>query len=431
MAKRSWYRWGTFPFRFDGRLLYAGKSLLDLPEKEAHVLRLLLEAVPHDVSKEELRQQVFGPRADRGSVDSAVCRLRAILERPSGKENRRKTYVKTVPGRGYAFVHEFNVVFEPSAHSVAECKVGRAYWNERERGALWKAKECFDQALQRDRGFPGAHAALADCYAILGSYWWISPKDGAAKAKAAVERALEFDRTLAEPRATRGFVRSLFERRWSAAEAEFEHVVEHAPDYGVGHHWYALYLSAKNQLGLAIEEIEEARQCDANSRSIDVHAATIRYWDRNYDAAEQACERAIQFHPDFWYARYQLGLVHEARGRFEKAVETLEKASECLSDSSTMLTAALARARALAGDREAAAHALEALRNPTTGRGSAFFHLATARAALGDQDGAFSALNDAIDAHDVWVAFLAVDPRVDALRPDPRFAAALKRLNLA
>jgi hypothetical protein len=50
-------------------------------------------------------------------------------------------------------------------------------------------------------------------------------------------------------------------------------------------------------------------------------------------------------------------------------------------------------------------------------------------AALGNRDQAFEYLDAALSVRDARLALLKVDPKWDALRSDPRFAATLRRMN--
>ena len=53
-----------------------------------------------------------------------------------------------------------------------------------------------------------------------------------------------------------------------------------------------------------------------------------------------------------------------------------------------------------------------------------FVHeLGVIRAALGDHDHAFTWFVRAVHERSGWIAYLRVDPRLDALHPDPRFAS--------
>jgi len=50
--------------------------------------------------------------------------------------------------------------------------------------------------------------------------------------------------------------------------------------------------------------------------------------------------------------------------------------------------------------------------------------------ALGDHDAAFEALERAYEDRRGWLAYLRVEPAVDPLRGDPRFARLLERMRL-
>jgi hypothetical protein len=50
--------------------------------------------------------------------------------------------------------------------------------------------------------------------------------------------------------------------------------------------------------------------------------------------------------------------------------------------------------------------------------------------ALGDLDEAFEWLGRAFEERSPWIGYMHVDPRMDPLRSDPRFDAALRRARL-
>jgi hypothetical protein len=55
---------------------------------------------------------------------------------------------------------------------------------------------------------------------------------------------------------------------------------------------------------------------------------------------------------------------------------------------------------------------------------------ALVHAGLGERDAALAALDRAYDVRDVHLMYLAVDPKWDDLRSDPRFRALLERCRL-
>jgi hypothetical protein len=56
--------------------------------------------------------------------------------------------------------------------------------------------------------------------------------------------------------------------------------------------------------------------------------------------------------------------------------------------------------------------------------------VALLHAALGDADAAVACLQQAYDAHDFWLVWMAREPRLDCLRGDPRFRALVARVGL-
>ena len=58
------------------------------------------------------------------------------------------------------------------------------------------------------------------------------------------------------------------------------------------------------------------------------------------------------------------------------------------------------------------------------------YFLATAYAGLGDKDKAFEWLETAYRERVDWITYLKVDPELDPLRSDPRYADLLRRIGL-
>jgi hypothetical protein len=59
-----------------------------------------------------------------------------------------------------------------------------------------------------------------------------------------------------------------------------------------------------------------------------------------------------------------------------------------------------------------------------------FFLLAAYHAELGEKDKAFAALNKSYENREVLIAGLKVDPRLDPLRSDPRFAELMRKVGI-
>jgi len=111
---------------------------------------------------------------------------------------------------------------------------GRYYWNKRGK-RLQQSIGLFNNALDADPTFAPAYAGMADAYVQLGYSSLYRPEDAFLKARAAAQRALELDSSLAEPHATLGFVALYYDWDWPTAEREFQRALAINPGYATAH----------------------------------------------------------------------------------------------------------------------------------------------------------------------------------------------------
>jgi tetratricopeptide (TPR) repeat protein len=305
---------------------------------------------------------------------------------------------------------------------------GRFLWNKRTRTSLNEAIRHFERAIAADPATALAYSALADCHLILGSMLWIPPRAAAAAANAAIAHALRLDDSLAEPHAAAGFVRSQYEYRWEEAEDAFNRALELNANYATAHHWYGFFLPALGRHDQAIAELRRAEALDPFSPIIGTNVGTALFWARQYDAALEQLHIVLGRHPDFWIAHWTVGYVREQTGDYAAAIRAHREAIAREGGTSPVLAASLARACALSGEREEAVRLIAGLSGQSC---VSLFHLATAYAALGERDTAFRCLGEACAHGESWAGFLAVDPRLDSLRDDPRYAGLVRKLRLS
>lgn len=81
----------------------------------------------------------------------------------------------------------------------------------------------------------------------------------------------------------------------------------------------------------------------------------------NYEAAQADLEEALASAPDFLEAHYNLGIVYERRGAYDKAIAAYQNAAknDRLNTHSVKISLAIGRAQALAGHGEAAVTSFE------------------------------------------------------------------------
>ncbi|HXY18623.1 MAG TPA: protein kinase [Gemmatimonadales bacterium] len=307
---------------------------------------------------------------------------------------------------------------------------GRHLWNQRSTGALEQSVEEFDRALAIDPGHAPAQAAIADSYVILGVYSHRRPDEVMPKAKAAAERALELDPTLAEAHTSLACVRALYEWDWAAADALFRRAIAHNPQYATAHQWYAMNcLVPQGRFPEAQAELDRALALDPLSLAVHISVGLRHFYARDLAAAAAELEKTLKLNAEFGAAYYFLGHAYIAMGRYDEAIDPLRRAVS-LQGGSAETMAAQATAHALAYQRpEAEALLADLERRAREGYVSPAL-LAQVHLALGDHAAALDRLEEAAERRAADVVWLKVHPIYDAIRGHPRFRKLLETTKL-
>jgi serine/threonine-protein kinase len=306
---------------------------------------------------------------------------------------------------------------------------GRYLWNRRTEQTLKRAVGFFQQAIEKDPGYAAAYAGLADCYAVYNSYQVEPPKESGPKARAAAMKALELDESLAEAHASLGMMRMSYEWDWAGAERAFQRSVELGPDYATARHWYGVLLSVTGRNQQALASLRQALQLDPLSLIINADLGMLLHLARRNDEAIEQVRKVIEMDPNFVPARRNLGMAYEQKAMHAEAIAELQKAVD-LAPGNPFTLGPLGHAFASSGNSEKARRVLDDLLELATRRYVPPFERAAIYTGLGEQDRAFDELEKSFNDRSLQMIFLNVDPRLDLLRADPRFAALLRRMGL-
>jgi tetratricopeptide (TPR) repeat protein len=288
-----------------------------------------------------------------------------------------------------------------------------------------KAIAAFEQAVHLDAACAPAYAGLADCYANQGSWENGSapPAQAMPEARRMAERALAIDRTLAAPHASLGYVALHYDWDFATAEAAFQEALRLDPSNVNALHWRSHLLVAQGRFEESLAESERALQLSPLDRVLIAHLGWHFFQARQYDAAVDVQTRELQLFPEYGMALALRGFAEERRHARESAIRDLRHAARV--QGSTWVQAALAFSHARHGNPDEARRILGALEAVSAERYVAAFDLALIHAGLDEPDQAFARLRQALAERSPWIAYLPIDPRLDELRADPRFAELL------
>lgn len=173
-----------------------------------------------------------------------------------------------------------------------------------------------------------------------------------------------------------------------------------------------------------------AQSLDPVSSIVARDLAMVHLYRRDFDAALERCDHAIELNPHFSPAYWALGFIQEQRQDFDEAAAAFQRAIS-LSPQSPRMHAALGRTLALSGKRALAMATLRKLDALAKQRYVSPFEFASIRFALGQVDVGFQWLTKACRDRAFELIALNVDPRFEPLKGDARFEAIVHEVGLA
>ena len=139
------------------------------------------------------------------------------------------------------------------------------------------------------------YSGLADCDSSLGFNGNVPPKEAFPRPKAAAQKALEIDDTLAEAHASLGYIKIFYDWDWSGAEKEYQRAIELSPSYALSHQWYGITLLSVGRFEESIAEYKRAVELAPLSLSINRGFGVAFYEARQYDQAIQQERKTLPY----------------------------------------------------------------------------------------------------------------------------------------
>ena len=307
---------------------------------------------------------------------------------------------------------------------------GRYWWNRRTQAAIAEGIKYFEQAIQEDAGYALAYTGLADSYALQIDYRGAPVRDGMERAKAMARKAIEVDDTLAEAHTSFGWVTFVYDWDWPAAAVRFDRAIELNPSYSVARQWHSWFLIAMGRTEAALAEGRIAAELDPASVSIRRSMGWLHYYARQPREALEHLRRALAMNPTAEENHRLLGLAYLQLGMYDESAAAFREAVAS-SESPTLATAGLGLVAAAKRRLTDARGILDGLYAESREHYLTPVAFAMLHAGLGEPDPAFEWLDRALEDRRGWLAYLKVEPLLDPLRSDARFARLLERMRLS
>ena len=306
---------------------------------------------------------------------------------------------------------------------------GRFYLNSRGSFTI-KSIPYFEKAFALDPQFALAYVGYADAHLLLALFSFIPSKVAMVRAKNAADAALKINPMLCEPYASLGFYYEFYEWNWKESKKNFLRSLEINPNYLQGQIWYAdVYLAwLEGNCEEAFHYTGLAKMQEPLSAIVYSIEAVIYYTFKNYSAALQVSEMAVELDPNSYLGWRFIGLSQVGLKKFDEAKEALEQTLK-LVDGHPVAIQDLIWLHYNKGDMKEANRLLEKLNAASEKTYVSPGQRGITASWFGDFDLAFQYLEDAFKEKDADLIALKYWPCIpEALRQDQRFSDLYQRI---
>jgi len=465
------YRFGPFRLDKEQLLLSLNDVQLSLGPKVVETLLALVEHPGDVLGKSELLDRIW----PEGFVEEANLAQNIYVIRKTLRAHWGCNAIETVPRRGYRFTGEVFIESTAQAHPaqaaaaagarrktlrsiigaaaavaavlVAAIEIGTAnvarshapvvstqglsatgarlyaigkfYWNQRTQQSVAKSIRYFQEVVAADPRDARGYAGLACAYAIEANYGFGPPSKETAYARAAsfAHKALAIDANSAEAHAVLGLVAADL-KHMNVALAEFRRALALDPNSASAHQWYGTSLLLEGKSRAAYDQLQMAANLDPESVAAADWLAQASFLERRYKDAIAYGHQALDLSPQRYGALETVGMAYEALGNYHAAIAAYELFGRTCEYCRYDAAALLAHVYAITHDYGRAQQQLKIAERGIPHNKVDSDNIAVALVAMGRKNDAFRILQVMKSEPS---ALLAIDPRMDGLRDDPRF----------
>ena len=304
---------------------------------------------------------------------------------------------------------------------------GRYHWHTHTEDGMARAITCFYEAIALDPNFAAAYSGVADYFNWMGITSVLPPDECFLAAKEAATRAVQLDDRLAEAWTSLAIATWAYDWDTVASNRLMRQAIELNANYAQAHQWLAQFRSVQGRHPEAIAGMKHALEIDPQSPARYAMMAFILHNARQHQEAYQHCQRALEIDPNNHLALQAKAWIGPHAAHLEDALNACRRAVE-ITGRAPLTLWALAYTLAIAGRRREARAVFNELLALARRRYVPHYFFARIHTALGEYDQAFDRLGHSFDDHESWAQEITVDPQLDPLRSDPRFARLIARI---
>ena len=287
-----------------------------------------------------------------------------------------------------------------------------------------RAIQFLKEAVRLDPNYALAYAKLSQAWRqYAASFATDDARKAYEEARRTAERAVNLAPDLAEVRMAVGFLAFTPDLDFRAAEKEFRHVLEYAPNHAAAKAYLGAQLSAQGRLAEAEQTCREAVALDPLGTSSWYNIGRVVVGLGRYKEAEELFRKGLEIQPQASRFHSYLALLDLVQNRPTQAMINARLETEGF-----WRDYAIALVQQTQDDRVVADAALKDFIARNSNGGA--FQIAVLYAARKEPDEMFKWLETAYATHDSGLSQMAVTPFFLPYVNDSRFVALCQKLNV-
>ncbi len=302
---------------------------------------------------------------------------------------------------------------------------GRFFYRLRTRENFLKSIELYKEAIILDPEFCLAYAGLADSYLTSTWYGIFSREDGIPKSRENALKAINLNKTLAEPHATLGGIATYFDYEWDMAESELKMAMHLDPEYSRAYKIYSEYMDIIGNNREARNYIDKAIELHPTLPILFWHSHYYYYKEGKFDKAFVELDKEFLLNNNKQSYLKNSFFLYLAQYKFSQAIFEYKKLSDLIysSESVSFLTSNTAKSDSIKTIRKI----IEIERN----HGASHYEIAKYYAVIDDKNATLNFLEKSFEEGEGAIARMKYERVFNNIKSDPRFILLLKKMNLA
>ncbi len=385
-----------------------GSVIRDGPDVQV-VAQLIDAATDTHLWAGEYRRAFRDVLSIQGDVARAIAR--EIEAEVTPEEERRLSRRKQVDARGHdAYLR------------------GLYGWSRRTPEGLNAALRCFQEAIEIDPAEALPYAGMGLVFLVQGVYGILPAREAFASCAEAARKAIELDEELAEAHAVAAGPKIFAEYDYPAAERQIRRSIALSPSLPVARLALADLLTITGRRAEAVAEMEIGRALGPHDVGLNMNLGDHLIFARRWEEGIAQHRRTVEMEPGFRRGHQRLARACAQAGRMAEASAALEAATALAGPVGQ--GADEAYVLAMLGRNGEARELVGRLGDRFDLARTQAWEVAQVHVALGDVEGAFTWINQAIEKGNGQVVFLEAEPAFDPIRGDARLDRLRHRLGL-